>query len=218
MWVSCGHSVENIGASLPSRARDAYRWAMSSPTVELRPSTRRTRTVTAYRQGDTVVVLVPARMSQAEQRRWAQRMVQRITAKEQRRPTGDADLLLRARELAACYLPELTGLAPLDGLEVRWSARQRARWASCTPLDRTIRVSERLRGVPGWVLDDVLVHELAHLLEVNHSPGFWLLAQRHPRHAEAVTWLDGYAAGLAALPAGTAAGPSAAAAVVMPAV
>src|SRR5690606_7597590 len=90
----------------------------------------------------------------------------------------------------------------LDGraepVSVRWSADQQSRWASCTPADGTIRVSDRLQGVPPWVLDYVLVHELAHLLIAEHTDEFWQLVDRYPRSQRARGFLDGliYAAGL----------------------
>jgi predicted metal-dependent hydrolase len=79
---------------------------------------------------------------------------------------------------------------------VTWSSRQRHRWASCSPSDGTIRVSDRLQDVPPWVLDTVLLHELAHLLHPDHGPAFQALANRHPRAGDATIFLAGYAAGL----------------------
>ena len=66
---------------------------------------------------------------------------------------------------------------------VRWVTNQGSRWGSCTPADRTIRLSTRLQGMPSWVVDYVLVHELAHLLEAGHGPAFWELVDRYPRRA-----------------------------------
>ena len=71
----------------------------------------------------------------------------------------------------------------------------RTRWASCTPADATIRVSERLREVPGWVLDHVLVHELVHLRVPGHGAQFRAALDRHPRSERAIGYLEGLAAG-----------------------
>ena len=61
---------------------------------------------------------------------------------------------------------------------------------------REIRISSRLRAAPPWVLDAVIVHELAHLLEPNHSPRFRELEGRYPRRRDADVFLEGYLLGL----------------------
>jgi predicted metal-dependent hydrolase len=72
---------------------------------------------------------------------------------------------------------------------------QRSRWGSCTPADRSIRLSQRLQGMPGWVVDYVVVHELAHLIEAGHNQRFWSWVDRYPHAERAKVWLDGYSAG-----------------------
>jgi len=166
---------------------------MDEPVVEVRRSARRQRTVTAYREGGRVVVCLPARFSKAEERRWVDTMLQRLAARESRRRPSDEKLLTRARGLSRRHLD---GRA--DPRSVRWSGDQTSRWGSCTPADGSIRVSERLKGVPPWVLDYVLVHELAHLLVVDHDAAFWSLVDRYPRSERARGFLDGltHAAGI----------------------
>ena len=82
----------------------------------------------------------------------------------------------RAAKLNDLYLGGLAVPA-----SVRWVTNQNARWGSCTPGDRSIRLSDRLQKMPGWVVDYVLVHELAHLLESGHTPAFWAWVDRYPR-------------------------------------
>jgi hypothetical protein len=67
------------------------------------------------------------------------------------------------------------------------------RWGSCTPANRTIRISSRLKQMPEWVLDYVLVHELAHLLVAAHDASFWALVDRYERTERARGYLEGYA-------------------------
>lgn len=159
----------------------------------MRRSKRRRQTVSAYRDGGKVVVLLPARMSQAEEKRWVADMLSRLQRSETRRRSparnSDAALAQRCRELSAKYLG---GEALPEG--IRWVSPMRTRWASCTPSDATIRVSERLRDVPGWVLDYVLVHELAHLLVPGHGPDFWKRVRHYPKTERAIGYLEGLSA------------------------
>ncbi len=165
--------------------------AAPPPLVEVRRSSRRKRTVTAFRERDTIVVLLPGRMSAREEREWVDQMVRRVLAREARAagPRGDAELADRAAALAAAYLDEV----PLP-TSVSWVGNQRHRWGSCTPSTGAIRLSDRLRPLPGWVVDYVLLHELAHLVEPTHSARFWSLVARYPRAERARGFLEGYQA------------------------
>jgi predicted metal-dependent hydrolase len=157
--------------------------------VVVRRSTRRRRTVSAYRDGGQIVVMIPARFTRAEEAQWVERMVARLATGTRPRRNGDGALAQRARELSTCYL---NGKAVPSS--VRWVKTMRTRWASCTPSDGTIRLSERLQEMPHWVRDYVLVHELAHLLVPGHGPDFWALLQRYPRTERARGYLDGISA------------------------
>ena len=149
--------------------------------------------VSARREGDTVIVFIPGWMSESEETRWVDEMVRRLERSEARRRsparTGDDALRRRSVELSRRYLE---GRA--EPTTVRWVPTMSTRWASGTPADGTIRVSERLRDAPGWVVDYVLVHELAHLLESGHTPAFWAWVDRYPRADKAKGYLEGYSA------------------------
>ncbi len=166
---------------------------VAEPLVEVRRSKRRTRTVTAYREGETLVVLIPARLSKAEEAHWVMEMQRRLLRGETKRrapsKASDAALLARCEQLSEKHLGGRAVPA-----SVRWVPPMRTRWASCTPADGTIRVSERLRSVPGWVLDYVLVHELAHLLVSAHNARFWELVHDYPRTDRAIGYLEGLSA------------------------
>ncbi|MFD4655082.1 M48 family metallopeptidase [Kitasatospora sp. NPDC058444] len=154
--------------------------------VEVRRSARRSRTVSAYREGDRTVVLIPARMSHAEEQRWVAQMLEKLAAQESRRIPGDEALMTRARELSADYLDDRARPS-----QVRWVTNQNSRWGSCTPSEGTIRLSHRLQGMPEYVLDYVLLHELAHLLVPDHGPAFWALLEAYPRTERARGYLEG---------------------------
>ncbi|MBV9169697.1 MAG: M48 family metallopeptidase [Chloroflexi bacterium] len=163
---------------------------MPVPEVEVRRSPRRRRTVSAYRDGGRIVVLIPARFSRREEACWVQQMVERVVAKETRAASrGDAALVPRCEALSRQYLGGKARPA-----SVKWVEEMRTRWASCTPVDGTIRVSFRLAAMPVWVLDYVLMHELVHLLIADHNAEFWHLVSRYPKAERARGYLDGVSA------------------------
>ena len=105
--------------------------------------------------------------------------------------------------------PPGTSAAVRVPTSVRWSTNQGRRWGSCTPSDGTIRISDRVRGMPRWVLDYVLLHELAHLLHAGHGPEFWAELDAYPRTLRARGFLEGYAyAAERGAPAGRRPGPT----------
>lgn len=161
----------------------------AEPLVEVRRSARRRRTVSAYRDGERTVVLIPARMSRAEERRWVSLMLERLDRQDRKLRPGDDELYARACALARRHLEG----APLPAT-VRWVSNQGSRWGSCTPADRTIRLSDRLQGMPSWVVDYVLVHELVHLRVPGHGPEFWAEVERYPRTERARGYLEGVSA------------------------
>jgi predicted metal-dependent hydrolase len=164
-----------------------------APQVEVVRSTRRRRTISAGRVGDRIVVQVPARLTRAEEAEWVDKMVRRVLASERRRLRTDDDLLARAVRLSATYLD-----GQANPRAVRWVDNQHHRWGSCTPEDRSIRLSRRLERMPDYVIDYVLLHELAHLIEPSHSPAFHALLAHYPKLERAEGYLEGVEATAAA--------------------
>ncbi|NUV66262.1 M48 family metallopeptidase [Streptomyces sp. CAI-121] len=187
----------SAGSHQRSAAAHPARAAVTS-AVEVRRSTRRRKSVTAYREGDRTIVLIPARMSQAEERRWVGVMLDKLAAQESKRHLGDTELGERATRLSAQYFDGRARPA-----SVRWVTNQNTRWGSCTPAEGSIRLSHRLQGMPEYVVDYVLLHELAHLLVPGHGPDFWQLLEAYPRTERARGFLEGVVAaeGLPRLPA-----------------
>lgn len=156
--------------------------------IEVRRSARRRHTVSAYRDGEKTVVLIPAQMTRAEELQWVDKMLKRLAGQERKRQPDDSEIGRRAAELSARYL---RGAA--EPSSVKWVANQATRWGSCTPVDGTIRISDRVRGMPEYVLDYVLLHELAHLLVPSHGPKFWELLDVFPKTERARGYLEGFA-------------------------
>ncbi|MGI9647083.1 MAG: M48 metallopeptidase family protein [Acidimicrobiia bacterium] len=138
--------------------------------VEVRRSTRRRKTVEARLVDGTLRVAIPATMTEAEETHWVEVMRRRIA---RRSTTEEIDLEARARHLAGRFgLPAPSSIV--------WSRRQTTRWGSCSVDSGRVRISDRLAGFPEWVIDYVIVHELAHLLESGHNSRFWKIVNRYP--------------------------------------
>jgi predicted metal-dependent hydrolase len=160
------------------------------PNVEIRVSSRRKKTAGAHWEGDRIIVVVPPHLRGVDRDEMVDHLSRRLHRHRPYLHASDVHLEERAEVLGDRYLD---GIRPSS---IRWSTTQNKRWGSCTLLTREIRISERLRVVPSWVLDAVIAHELAHLIEPNHSPRFKELENRYPRKREADTFLDGYSLGL----------------------
>lgn len=161
--------------------------------VEVRRSARRKRTVTVFRERGRLVALVPQRLTRAQEAEVLGPLVERFLRRESQAGSrlGDAGLVERADLLYRRYLQRQVQL-PLPAVRLRWVDNQVRRWGSCNHATGDIRLSARLRTMPGWVLDYVLLHELAHLYQPNHSPEFHQLLSAYPRLAEAKAYLRGY--------------------------
>lgn len=143
----------------------------SDPAIEVNVirSAKRKKSSQARLRGDILEVRIPSWFSQHEEDETVAHFVERF---ERTRSARTIDLTDRAKVLAASLdLPEAK--------QIRWVSNQRDRWGSCTPSHGTIRLSDRLAGFPPWVVDYVIVHELAHLVEPNHSERFWSIVGRY---------------------------------------
>lgn len=142
-------------------------------------SPRRRKTVQARQVEGVLRIAIPADMSSADEERWVAELTSRF---ERRVRSAGVDLPGRTEALAA-------RLGLPSPASVTWVANQQQRWGSCTPSTRALRISDRVAAFPPWVLDYVIVHELAHLVEANHSPRFWDLVNGYPRSERARGYL-----------------------------
>ena len=119
-------------------------------------------------------LLVPANMPHAEREHWAEVMSRRLQRRDERSRPSDERLAARAGVLNRRHF---------DG-RLRWSsigfAEMNHQWGSCTFTDGSIRIARRAAALPDWVLDYLLVHELAHLVHSDHGPEFHALENRYP--------------------------------------
>lgn len=128
-------------------------------------------------------VVVPAWMPVHERQRWAEIMRGRLERRRRRSIPSDARLESRARVLNGRYF----------GGRLRWTsvryAEMQHRWGSCTFTDGAIRISQRAAALPDWVVDYLLVHELAHLEHSDHGSAFHQTVGRYPLAERAIGYL-----------------------------
>ncbi|OLE80992.1 MAG: hypothetical protein AUG06_02630 [Actinobacteria bacterium 13_1_20CM_2_65_11] len=145
----------------------------SPPPIRIVATRRRRRTVAARLRAGVLELLVPDWMSHAERLRWAEVMSRRLERRLERSRPSDERLAKRAAVLNERHF----------GGRLRWSsiafAEMANLWGSCTFTAGAIRIASRAAALPEWVLDYLLVHEMAHLVQSDHGPAFRELESRY---------------------------------------
>ncbi|OFL91323.1 metal-dependent hydrolase [Corynebacterium sp. HMSC075D04] len=160
---------------------------MSGMQYRVIRSARRAKTVQARVVGGVAEIRIPAHFTKAQEREMVEQMLTKLEKKTSTRLLDDDSLRTRAETLNKEILQ---GRATIGS--VRWVSNQNTRWGSCTVSTGDIRISDRLRDVPAYVLDAVLVHELTHTFIPNHSKEFYAWADRVPKAERARGFLEAY--------------------------
>jgi predicted metal-dependent hydrolase len=184
-------ATSDAGSEAQSEQRANAPW---SPPIRIVASRRRRRTVSASLRSGILEVHVPHGMSNSEQLRWAEVMRARIERQLERARPTDAKLEARAHAINRRYFG-----GRLQWNSIAW-ADQGRRWGSCSYMVGVIRISERAVRLPEFILDYLLVHELAHLEHADHGPAFWELVHRFPFTERARGYLMAIDHGIATMP------------------
>ncbi|MEJ4112046.1 M48 family metallopeptidase [Corynebacterium kroppenstedtii] len=158
-----------------------------APEVEIRLSSRRTKTLSARREAGRIVVMAPAGMSAGALRESVESLVRRVEKRSSVVDRSDADLQRRAQRLNSRYLENRAVWT-----DIRWVTNMERRWGSCSPDTGRVRISHYLKDVPDYVLDQVIVHELVHTFIPNHSDEFYSWAHRIDQWERADGYLEAY--------------------------
>lgn len=143
------------------------------------------------RMQDKILLRVPERTSKRviqNSIREIEKSIQNETKK--RKGRTDQDLQERASYLNKHYLKN-----QIEWTSIRWVNNMKYRLGSCTtggPTDGHIRISSTIKPYPQYVIDYILVHELAHRLYPNHSKDFWNFVRNHyPQTDQAIGFIEG---------------------------
>lgn len=182
---------------MPSVAQISKRRSQGLPTLpsdlpqyRVVRKERRRRSISAFRQGGVIEIHIPAKMSKRQELEIIPEMIAMVLRREGRSRKTDLQLLEIGMELLAKYLPDFD-VAPAS---INWR-NMSERWGSCTTVDRTIRISDRLVGSPAYVLNYIIFHELIHLRVPGHDSEFNDYLIRYPDQGRAEAFLEGFELG-----------------------
>jgi predicted metal-dependent hydrolase len=120
-------------------------------------------------------------------------MIAMVLKREAKARKGDEQLLQIALKLLEGYLPDFYERPT----SITWR-NMNERWGSCTTVDGTIRISERLINAPDYVLNYIIFHELIHLRVHAHDESFYQYLNRYSDQDRAEAFLEGYENGVQA--------------------
>jgi predicted metal-dependent hydrolase len=152
--------------------------------VRIIRSKKRRKTVQAREIGGVLEILAPAHMSDKQLEPIIKDLEARINRHKNSPELDDQALEKRANVLNRQYFDN-----HLQWESIRWVTNQNRRHGSCTAMRGAIRISHRIAEMPQFVQDYVIVHELAHVIEPNHSQRFWDLVYQYPRTERARGYL-----------------------------
>lgn len=151
---------------------------------------RRRRSISAFRQGGVIEIHIPAKMSRRQEIEIIPEMISMVLRRESRSRKTDLQLFQMGVELMLEYLPDFD----VQPASINWRSMSE-RWGSCTTVDRTIRISDRLVGSPAYVLNYIIFHELIHLQVPNHDSDFYNYLSRYADATKAEAFLEGFEIG-----------------------
>lgn len=144
-----------------------------------------------WEAGGSILLRIPYRLPKRQLpdllKQISQRLDQRI---QQAKRRTDADLQERAEFINRKYFG-----GKIEWKAIRWVGNMNHRLGSCTnggSTDGHIRISDKIKDWPQWVIDYVIAHELVHRLHSDHSKAFWaMLTQGYPKTERARGFIEG---------------------------
>jgi len=160
-------SLETIGQS-ESKEEMPYE-------IKIIRSDNRRKTISARLVKNTMLVHAPGSISDAELKKIIDKLKRRLHKRKIKNELDKTQgLTIEADRLNKEYFNN-----KLEIISITYSANQNTIFGSCNYRTKEIRISHQLVQMPYWVRDYVIVHEMAHLIEPNHSKAFWDIVYRY---------------------------------------
>lgn len=153
--------------------------------VVVKRSAARKKTIQARLKDGVMEILAPVNVSEKRLNEAIENFKRRFEKREKEKTLNrESNLTQRAQRLNQEYFG-----GKLDFKYIKYSVNQSRGFGICYPRSRTIHINARLKEMPQWVEDYVIVHELAHLIYPNHSKDFWKLVRQYPKTERASGYL-----------------------------
>lgn len=143
--------------------------------IIVKRSRKRKKTIQGYVRNGVITIQVSFGLEPAEEKTQVDKIVRRLERMVNRRQEKDEEYL---RRLFEKFNREFFDRS-LTVNSIIFVNNQNVINGSCTPADRTIRISDRILQMPPWVLNYVVLHEMAHLFHPDHSKAFWGIVNRY---------------------------------------
>ena len=143
--------------------------------VKIAYSAIRKKTVSARLDGEVLTILAPSAISKQR----LEKIVDEFKDRFERKKVKEESKKDRSLQEVASRINKKYFGDTLKSFSIEYSTRQNRRYGSCQPHAREIKISARLKEMPDWVRDYVVVHEMAHLVEPNHGRSFHELVNRY---------------------------------------
>jgi len=144
-------------------------------SVEITRSSRRRKSVGARLKGNVMLVSAPCHIPDTS----LESIIKSLKEKFSK------SLLRKKLNQEKCLVDVAEGInrkyfyGKLKDYFIEYVTGQKSKFGCCNYQSRSIRISHRIAFMPQWVRDYVIMHELAHLIEPNHSKAFWDLVANY---------------------------------------
>lgn len=146
-----------------------------SKGVKIIRSNKRKKTISARLVGDVMFVYAPVDISDSELEKIIDKLKKRLDKRKFKKELDKTqDLVVRAERLNKEYFNSRLKISSIE-----YTTNQSRLFGCCNYRTKKIRISHRLVQMPYWVKDYVIIHEMAHLIEPNHSKTFWDIVSRY---------------------------------------
>ena len=144
--------------------------------VKINFSRKRIRTIGARMVGDTMHINAPAGIPQERLQRVIDKFKIRFEKQKLRQELNKTPETLQeiAQRLNNQYFS-----GKLEIKSIEYSVNQDRIFGICNHRTKNIKISYRLKEMPDWVRNYVIIHELAHIIEPNHGENFWNIVNRY---------------------------------------